>query len=280
MKLNHLIFTDDEGQQQHCFIKRKELVVISEQRIETMGDITRLCILLFYGICIHWVEGNYFFGSTLTYNVTKGPGSETTVSITQTYLFNSSEVQCDNSMVIFKNPFNELNCTRHCNRSEDIKPLSNSSVCVNSSAALGMTIGERSNIIRMADFSGFRIVVSSGSWQRLSLPMALMGHVFWNVIGSIALRMRSNGQYNNPPLTELIFPIRVPVNVSSTIYIPATDPDNDQIRCRFAIDIDDCGDVCHSRSLPNDTQLSPNCTLVIVGENVDDWYGVTILVRY
>ena len=244
-----------------------------------MGDLARLCVLLFYGICINWVEGEYFLGSTLTYNVTIGSGSITTVFITQTYLFNYSEVYCENSMVVFKNSSNEFNCTRHCNRLDEVKSLSNRSICVSHSESVGMTIGERSNIISMTDVSSFRIALSSGAWRRLSLPMELMGNVFWNVICSITLRMRSNGKYNSPPLTQLIPPIRIPVNISSIIQIPATDPDDDQIRCRFASGGDDCGDVCYRRSLPNDTKLLSNCILVITGENVDDWYGVTILVR-
>lgn len=249
---------------------------------------TWICILFICPIFVNVIEGdNYYLGGTVTYKAEKSSGSLTLISINQTYLFNHSEVYCNQTMIVQQSPTLVIdsllnpkeNCSRHCARFEQLRSTANTSICTDYSSTLGLTVGQRSNVIGMTDVSYFRPVLSIGSWRRLSLPLDLTGNAFWHVICSITLRMRSNGQYNSPPVTNMLSPIRIPFNQTYSIRIPAVDADNDQIRCRFANDKDECGDVCYPASLPNGTQLSSNCILQITGENINDWYGVTIIVR-
>jgi hypothetical protein len=126
----------------------------------------------------------------------------------------------------------------------------------------------------------FLIVLRSGSWHRLSLPIELTEPLLWSVSCSVMLRKRSNGKYNHPPVATMISPISIPVGILQKISIPTIDiDDDDEVRCRFADDIDECGDVCYPVSLPNRTELLSNCTMLITGEKAGDWYGVTIMVR-
>ena len=246
-------------------------------------DIVFICSIL-----VNLIEGdNYYLGGTLTYRAWNSSRSVTWILINQTYLFNSSEVYCDQTMIDQRTPplmINSLlnpssNRSRYRDQFERLKSASNTLTCIDYSSELGITVGQQSNTISMTDVLHFPVVLSSGSWRQLSLPMHLDGDAFWHVISSITLRMRSNGRYNNPPVTKISSPIRVPVNILHVIHIPVADADRDQIRCRFANDRDECSDVCYPTSLPNNTELFPNCQLQITGENIGDWYGVTIMVR-
>ena len=42
--------------------------------------------------------------------------------------------------------------------------------------------------------------------------------------------------------------------------------------------VDECGDICYPGSLPNGTELSPNCTLTFTGTKANTWYGVSLQV--
>jgi hypothetical protein len=88
--------------------------------------------------------------------------------------------------------------------------------------------------------------------------------------------MRSNGSYNNPPVATIISPIYIPVHIQQSIFIPTIDADNDPVRCRFANGTNECGQACPPASLPSGTMIFSNCTLIITGANVNDWYAVAI----
>ena len=78
----------------------------------------------------------------------------------------------------------------------------------------------------------------------------------------------------------MISPIYIPVGVQKALIIPTIDSDNDVVRCRFANSTIECSNVCPPASLPNNTVLiSSNCTLLITGAVVNDWYAVAIQVR-
>ncbi|CAF1549671.1 unnamed protein product, partial [Adineta ricciae] len=69
------------------------------------------------------------------------------------------------------------------------------------------------------------------------------------------------------------------VGIPQTFIIPTIDADNDQVRCRFANDSEECASVCHPGSLPNGTIMTSNCTFSINGSNVADWYAVAIVIK-
>ncbi len=78
----------------------------------------------------------------------------------------------------------------------------------------------------------------------------------------------------------MISPIYIPVGKRTALVIPTIDGDNDIVRCRFANTTTECGGVCPPSSLPNNTVIiSSNCTLLITGANVGDWYAVALQVQ-
>jgi hypothetical protein len=94
----------------------------------------------------------------------------------------------------------------------------------------------------------------------------------------INLQIRPGGNYNHPPVATIISPIYIPVGIQQNIFIPTIDADNDEVRCRLANGTNECGDACPPASLPNGTILFSNCTLLITGAKVNDWYAVAIQV--
>ena len=68
------------------------------------------------------------------------------------------------------------------------------------------------------------------------------------------------------------------MEIQQNIFIPTIDGDNDQVRCRLANGTNECGSACPPASLPNGTILFSNCTLLITGAKVNDWYAIAIQV--
>jgi hypothetical protein len=118
------------------------------------------------------------------------------------------------------------------------------------------------------------------AWRSLSLPTGSPASKGWSISCTIDLRIRSDtGQLNTPPVSNMISPIYIPVGTRKSLIIPTIDSDNDVVRCRFASTASECSDVCPPNSLPNNTVIiSSNCTLLITGANVGDWYAVALQV--
>ncbi|CAF1300693.1 unnamed protein product [Adineta ricciae] len=62
------------------------------------------------------------------------------------------------------------------------------------------------------------------------------------------------------------------------IVIRTIDPDNDEVPCRFAKGSPECVNVCPPASLPNETLILLNCTLLITGSESSDWYIVAVMI--
>lgn len=124
--------------------------------------------------------------------------------------------------------------------------------------------------------------MSRGSWRPLTLPAPGSSAYDWSVACTIDLRIRSDtGKINTPPVVTMISPIYIPVGVQTALLIPSIDADHDEMRCRFSNSTDECSNVCPPDSLPNNTIIiSSNCTLLITGANVGDWYAVALQVDY
>jgi len=145
--------------------------------------------------------------------------------------------------------------------------------------ALDITVGQRSDIINIASGSYFLVAYQGGILREIYSQNGPIMDGRWSVACLINLQIRSNGEYNNPPVSAMISPIHITVGIPQEIFIPTIDADNDKVRCRFANGSDECGDVCYPTSLPNGTDLLSNCTLLITGVNAGDWYAVAITVK-
>lgn len=114
----------------------------------------------------------------------------------------------------------------------------------------------------------------------MTLPAPGSSSYDWSVSCVIDLRIRSDtGTLDTPPVVTMISPIYIPFGTRTVLIIPTIDGDNDDVRCRFASSTEECANVCPPASLPNDTVILSNCTLLITGANVGDWYAAALQVR-
>lgn len=248
------------------------------------------CFLIYTIIYTNKNDATHFLGGTITYKVLNTSGSVVSIVLTQTYIYDYTKITCTNSMITnqtpkltFNPPYREnsdkVNCTQYCNQSGGYIPPSVVSYCTDYSSALSITVGQRSDTINITNGSYFLVAYQSTSWRQLTLPVTSGAlNTTWSISCLINLRMRPDGSYNNPPAATIISPIYIPVGIPQSIFIPTIDADNDNVRCRFSNGINECGSTCPPSSLPNGTILFSNCTLIITGAKVNDWYAITIQV--
>ena len=249
------------------------------------------CFLLYIVTHIDIINGTHFEGGTITYKVLNTSGSVVSIVLTQTYIYDYTKIGCNNSMIMNRSPpltFNspylensgKVNCIQYCNQSGGYTAPSVVSYCTDYSASLGITVGQRSDTINITNGSYFLAAYQSSSWRQLTLPSTSgSSSTSWSIACLINLQMRSGGGgYNNPPAATIISPIYIPVGIPQNIFIPTIDADNDNVRCRFANGTNECGSACPPSTLPNGTILFSNCTLIITGAKINDWYAIAIQV--
>ncbi|CAF1487853.1 unnamed protein product [Adineta steineri] len=173
----------------------------------------------------------------------------------------------------------QLQCYKHFNQSSWSQSIISESQCIDYSISFDMTVIQNSTVIDVEDASYCVVIYASGQWRSLSLPNGIGVSAGWSLLCSIDLELRSNNKYNTPPVAIMISPRFIPVGISQTIIIPTMDADNDQVRCRFASTTAECASVCPPNSLPIGTIMFSNCTLLITGSNVADWYAVAIVIE-
>lgn len=246
------------------------------------------CFLVYTVISTGIIDASHFDGGTITYKVLNTTGSIVSILLTQTYIYNNAKINCTNSMIANQSPtlifintsysenIQKLNCTQYCNQSGGYISPPVVSYCTDYSISLGITVGQRSDTINITNGSYFIVAYQSSTWRTLTLPST--SSQGWSLSCLINLQLRSNGNYNHAPVATIISPIYIPVGIQQTILIPTIDGDNDPVRCRFANGTNECGTVCPPASLPSGTKLFSNCTLIITGAKVNDWYAVAIQV--
>ena len=94
----------------------------------------------------------------------------------------------------------------------------------------------------------------------------------------ISLAPRSdNGLFKNAPMVTAMPPVSISVNQLIAINIEVREPDGDTFRCRCSTNsggVNELGQACPPTSLPRNTTIYPNCTILITGESINDWQAV------
>ncbi|CAF4031459.1 unnamed protein product, partial [Rotaria magnacalcarata] len=171
---------------------------------------------------------------------------------------------------------NKLNCVLNCGAATGYVAPNIWPYCTDFSTVEGTTVGQRSDIVYLNASDDFTVAFSSTAWR----PLATAGSASWSLASHIILTPRSdNGLYNNAPVATVISPIYIPQNQSKVINIPIADADGDPMRCRWASGTTECGQVCPPGSLPSGTIIFPNCTVIITGTVISDWFAVTVVVE-
>jgi hypothetical protein len=172
-----------------------------------------------------------------------------------------------------------LTCTANCGASSaGYSPIPVIPYCTDFSAPVGTTVGQRSDIVYLQEGDDFSISFQDSAWRPLT-PVFGAG---WSISATIDLQPRSDtGLYDNAPVATVMSPINIPVNQPTVINVPIGDADGDPTRCRWSTStngVDECGGVCPPSSLPPGTVIYPNCTIIITGQNIGDWFAVTLMV--
>ncbi|CAF0992046.1 unnamed protein product [Rotaria sordida] len=250
---------------------------------------TLLVTLLFYLIVI--VQGVHFLGGTITWHPlnASATGSPVAIVITQTYSWTYSKITCTNAMIASSQlipdggysyiPTQTLDCISNCASgasgyvAPSIRPY-----CTDISAPVGTTVSQRSDIVYLYSGDDFSVAFQNKAWRAL----ATAAEATWSISTHFIIKSRSdNGLYNNAPVATMMSPIYIPVNQPTVIHVPVADADGDPMRCRWSTasnGVDECGGVCPPGSLPANTVIYPNCTIVITGTVVGSWYAVTLMV--
>ena len=67
----------------------------------------------------------------------------------------------------------------------------------------------------------------------------------WSILTSFSMDRRNDtGRINSTPRAITSPVLRLQANCNHKIRIPVTDPDNDIVRCRWAVGYNECGTIC------------------------------------
>ena len=233
------------------------------------------------------VDGTHFLGGTITWAPLNplDTGSPVSIVITQTYSWTWSTAPCTSTNIANSNsvPFssnyqginNKLNCVLNCGTASGYNAPPIWPYCTDVSSAQGTTVGQRSDTVSVPRNADFTVAFSSSAWRDLATGTSSD----WSLAALIKLTPRSdNGLYNTAPVATVMSPINIPQNQATIINVPIADADEDILRCRWASGQTECGDVCPPNSLPSNTLIFTNCTIIITGKVVGDWFAVTVQV--
>ncbi|CAF2410032.1 unnamed protein product [Rotaria sp. Silwood2] len=238
------------------------------------------------------IEGKHFLGGTITWHPlnASATGSTIDIVITQTYSWTYSVMQCTESMTATNQmiPVNDsyaslasrtLDCIANCGTSGGYIAPSIVPYCTDVSASVGTTVGQRLDTVSIQAGSDFVVGFNDSSWRELVQGTGAA----WSIAARINLTQRADtGFYNNAPVATMMSPVNIVKDQPTVIKVPIADADGDNLQCRWSTlsgGIDECGGTCPPNSLPANTTIFPNCTIIITGTIVDQWYAVTLMVE-
>jgi len=248
-----------------------------------------ICFAAIFFFLVPLVNGSHFLGGTITWRplIASATGSPVAIVITQTYSWTYSLMQCTSALIASNGDIpayssvssDTLVCISNCSTgSAGYSPIGVLPQCTDFSSSVGTSIGQRMDTLSLTSGDDFSVAFQSNAWRSLTTS----SRAAWSISTNINLQPRSdNGLYNNAPVATVMSPINIPVNQPTVINVPIADADGDPLRCRWSTasnGVNECGDVCPPSSLPPGTVIYPNCTIIITGPNVTDWFAVTLMV--
>ena len=129
-----------------------------------------------------------------------------------------------------------IDCLHGCSES----PIANVTfMCTDYSIAEDWSFGERRFIYTFNETSNITIAYTGINWIR---PI----NTGWSILTNFSTAKRNDtGRINSTPRAITSPVLRLQENCNHKIRIPVTDPDNDIVRCRWAVGYDECGGICY-----------------------------------
>jgi hypothetical protein len=246
-------------------------------------------VLLLWTILV--VDSSHFLGGTISWHPLNASATGTPVDIviTQTYSWTYSIAACTNAMIaanqlvpltgVYSVSGHTLSCISNCGAGAGgyvSQPVA--SYCTDFSSPAGTTVGQRTDTVSVQSGANFSVAYQNIYWRNLTSG----ANAPWSISTHINLTPRpDNGLYNNAPVATVMSPIYITQGQPTVIHVPVADADGDVLRCRWARStsgVDECGGICPPGSLPSGTIIYPNCTIIITGPSVGNWFSLALMV--
>ena len=167
-----------------------------------------------------------------------------------------------------------IECQYSClNTTTIISPLSY--VCTYFSVEDNWSFGENHTTYvfnSVSDENTITIGTNSCCW------ISAVGNNFkWNISTTFSLVTRADtGKINSSPRVLPTPPLRLQQGCSYTISLPVSDPDNDTVRCRWAVGLE-CVDICNK--FPGAVLDSNSCTIIYTANNETGIKALAIMIE-
>ena len=235
------------------------------------------------------IRSVHFNGGTITWTAVDpfANTSSVVVTITQTYFWALSKINCDINVPITtvgrENQSRILTCVANCltDGGYSTSPINSLTDCVSTNPSVDTMKSQTSKNVTIASESFFSIAHQDGTWR--DVENSVQGN--WSIVTYINLRRRLDGIINTPPASTIQSPQYVLPNRTTQIRIPVYDVNlGDEVRCRWARNpgfagADECDSLCNENNLPNGTSLT-DCVLTFVSTIENSWYGFTFQVNH
>ena len=163
-------------------------------------------------------------------------------------------------------------CQYGCSYSRIVSPISSACVCFNIED--NWSYGEQSvtRIINSTyDFSTITIGTVSGNWIRE------VSNSNWNISTTFSLVARNDtGHINSSPRVLSSLPLYLQGGCTYTIPLVINDPDNDIVRCRWAVGRE-CSSVCNQFS--GALLDSASCTITYTANSITELKVIAIMIE-
>ncbi|CAM4988481.1 unnamed protein product, partial [Rotaria socialis] len=174
-------------------------------------------ILLFFKFFI-FTFGSHFKGGTITWAPIDpyDNGTPIGITITQSYAWTLTSVQCRNNVPISTSIWSSSNanliCVADCSTDGGYStvPINILTNCTSTSSSLGMMKSEASKQITLSAGAHFYLAYKDGAWATLNDPPK--PSLSWSILTYIDLRKRSDGFINTPPVAKFVSPQYAVVN--------------------------------------------------------------------
>ncbi|XP_015760399.1 PREDICTED: uncharacterized protein LOC107339598 isoform X2 [Acropora digitifera] len=102
----------------------------------------------------------------------------------------------------------------------------------------------------------------------------------WQLRMYVNLTVRDDtGRMNTSPVTTMTPIVRLKFGCNHTIFIPVTDADNDEVRCRWATGYGECGDICGGNGIPNAWMHARECKITYSATEYTGFYAAPVMIE-